>query len=68
MDEFNERKIFKQMVASACAPGTPQCFLLTPKLLPHLEYSREVTVLAIFNGPWLKDVARGFKSEMIMRE
>ena len=54
MDEVNERKIFKQMVASACAPGTPQCFLLTPKLLPQLDYTDEVTVLAIFNGPWIQ--------------
>ena len=62
MDPKNERKIFKQMVASACAPGTPQCFLLTPKLLPQLDYSPEVTVLAIFNGPWIKGTSTGFDS------
>ena len=62
MDPKNERKIFRQMVASACAPGTPQCFLLTPKLLPQLDYSPEVTVLGIFNGPWIKQVATGFDS------
>ena len=49
MDPKNERKIFQQMVASACAPGTPQCFLLTPKLLPQLTYSPEVSILSIFN-------------------
>jgi hypothetical protein len=27
-----------------------QCFLLTPKLLPDLEYGRNVTVLQILNG------------------
>lgn len=66
MDEVNERKIFKQMVLSACAPGTPQCFLLTPKLLPQLEYTPEVTVLCIFNGPWIRPVARGFQRELFL--
>lgn len=41
-------------------PQTPQCFLLTPKLLPDLPYSREVTILQIMNGPHIKDVASGF--------
>lgn len=27
-----------------------QCFLLTPKLLPDLEYTRDITVLQIMNG------------------
>jgi chromosome segregation ATPase len=66
MDPKNERKIFRQMVASACAPGTPQCFLLTPKLLPQLDYSPEVTVLAIFNGPWIKQVSTGFDSDKFL--
>jgi hypothetical protein len=30
--------------------ATPQCFLLTPKLLPDLEYTRDITVLQIMNG------------------
>ena len=30
---------------------TPQCFLLTPKLLSDLVYSGDVTVLQIMNGP-----------------
>lgn len=66
MDPKNERKIFKQMVASACAPGTPQCFLLTPKLLPQLEYTAQVTVLAIFNGPWQKEVAKEFEPPLFL--
>ena len=66
MDPKNERKIFEQMVASACAPGTPQCFLLTPKLLPQLVYSKEVTVLAIYNGPWTKEVARNWSRELLL--
>lgn len=50
MDPKNERKVFKQMVESASKPTTPQCFLLTPKLLNGLEYNDNVTVLCIFNG------------------
>ena len=52
MDPTNERRVFKQLVQEACTPGSPQCFLLTPKLLPSLHYSDEVTVLNIFNGPF----------------
>jgi chromosome segregation ATPase len=66
MDPKNERKIFQQMVASACAPGTPQCFLLTPKLLPQLTYSPEVSILSIFNGPWQKDVCVGWRNELML--
>lgn len=64
MDPKNERKIFQQMVASATAPGTPQCFLLTPKLLPQLDYSRHVTVLNIFNGPRVADVTNHWAASL----
>jgi hypothetical protein len=39
-------------------PPCSRCFLLTPKLLPDLEYSPECTVLNIMNGPWLGDTAK----------
>lgn len=29
-----------------CSAGTPQCFLLTPKLLPDLPFTRDVKVRA----------------------
>ena len=61
MDPVNERKVFRLLVDAATAPNTPQCFLLTPKLLPDLPFSREVTVLQIMNGVTIKDVAQGFK-------
>lgn len=51
MDEFNERKIFNQLVAASSQKETPQCFLLTPKLLSGLKYSHDITVLLIQNGP-----------------
>lgn len=39
MDPINERKVFMQLVEASCQEGTPQCFLLTPKLLPDLPFT-----------------------------
>ena len=50
MDRINERKVFIQMVDAACRPGTPQCFMFTPKLLPDLPYTHDVMPMNIFNG------------------
>jgi uncharacterized membrane protein YgcG len=50
MDPVNERKVFRLLVEASTRPGTPQCFLLTPKLLPGLPFGPDVTVLSIFNG------------------
>ena len=60
MDPVNERKVFMQLVDAACSPGTPQCFLLTPKLLPDLPFTKDVTVLQIMNGTLIQDVASRF--------
>lgn len=57
MDPTNERRMFQQMVEAATRTGSPQSFILTPKLLPNLEYSKDVTVLFIFCGPWLSEVS-----------
>lgn len=40
MDPANERKVFEQLVVASCQEGTPQCFLLTPKLLPDLPFTQ----------------------------
>jgi hypothetical protein len=61
MDHINERKVFVQMVEAACRPGTPQCFMFTPKLLPDLPYTRDVTPMIIFNGVHTAALASGFK-------
>ncbi|PSC71853.1 Structural maintenance of chromosomes 5 [Micractinium conductrix] len=66
MDPINERKVFMQLVDAACRPGTPQCFLLTPKLLPDLPMTRDVTVLQIMNGVHIKEVASRFTMEMLL--
>ncbi|KAF3786373.1 Structural maintenance of chromosomes protein 5 [Nymphaea thermarum] len=59
MDPVNERKMFQQLVRAASQPNTPQCFLLTPKLLPHLEYSDACSILNIMNGPWIERPSKG---------
>lgn len=48
--------MFVQLVESSCVEGTPQCFLLTPKLLPDLPFTPDITVLNIFNGPQIDSV------------
>ncbi|KAJ4767251.1 Structural maintenance of chromosomes protein 5 [Rhynchospora pubera] len=62
MDPINERKMFQQLVRAASQPNTPQCFLLTPKLLPELEYSEACSVLNIMNGPWIEAASNAWSS------
>ncbi|KAH9774381.1 Structural maintenance of chromosomes protein 5 [Citrus sinensis] len=58
MDPINERKMFQQLVRAASQPNTPQCFLLTPKLLPDLEYSEACSILNIMDGPWIEQPSK----------
>eukprot|EP00198_Chlamydomonas_reinhardtii_P001034 XP_001690369.1 structural maintenance of chromosomes protein 5A [Chlamydomonas reinhardtii] len=44
MDSRNERKVFNLLVESSSRPDTPQCFLLTPKLIANLQYNEHVRV------------------------
>lgn len=53
MDPKNERKIFELVVQTVCKRSCSQYFLLTPKLLPDLEYDENMTVLCVYNGPGL---------------
>ncbi|KAI8390360.1 hypothetical protein BD560DRAFT_6931 [Blakeslea trispora] len=55
MDPRNERMIHSQIVKGACRPGTSQYFLITPKLLPDLEYNERVRVLCIYNSDWIPE-------------
>jgi chromosome segregation ATPase len=55
MDPHNERMIFDQVTAQASKPNTPQYFLITPKLLPDLKFTPAITVLCVFNGPFMVD-------------
>lgn len=69
MDPRNERLVHKRMVGIACgtessSPGDgennpdsvtsgSQYFLITPKLLPDLEYARGMQVLCIASGEFM---------------
>ncbi|XP_019427524.1 PREDICTED: structural maintenance of chromosomes protein 5 isoform X5 [Lupinus angustifolius] len=58
MDPINERKMFQQLVRAASKPNTPQCFLLTPKLLPDLQYSDACSILNVMTGPWIEQTSK----------
>lgn len=66
MDSVNERQVFKLLCDAATAQDTPQCFLLTPKLLPDLPFSEEVTVLQIMNGIHIGEVADGYQKDSLL--
>ncbi|XP_043259904.1 structural maintenance of chromosomes protein 5 isoform X1 [Colletes gigas] len=53
MDAANERRIFNLLVQMTGRRNSSQYFLLTPKLVPDLEYSETVTVHCVFNGPFM---------------
>lgn len=53
MDAVNERRVFNLLVKMTGRQESSQYFLLTPKLLPGLEYSETVTVHCVFNGPFV---------------
>ena len=65
MDPRNERLVHSRMVAAACREHTSQYitlslfitngryFLITPKLLPGLEYHKNMKILTINNGKFV---------------
>jgi chromosome segregation ATPase len=60
MDPKNERMIFDRIVEQSSSSGkrvSPQYFLITPKLLPNLNYSAasNISVLFVFNGWYMLD-------------
>lgn len=55
MDPRAERAVHDQMVAITCTPEAGQYFLITPKLLPGLQYHELMKVLIINNGDWLPE-------------
>ena len=52
-DSSNERNVF-QCITHACSQGGKQYFLLTPKLLPDLDYGEDTAIQFVFNGPWMQ--------------
>ncbi|KAJ7692435.1 P-loop containing nucleoside triphosphate hydrolase protein [Mycena rosella] len=55
MDQRAERMVHNSMVEVTCKPDSAQYFLITPKLLPDLEYHPRMKVLCVNNGEWLPE-------------
>uniref|UniRef100_F7FZ50 Structural maintenance of chromosomes protein 5 n=1 Tax=Ornithorhynchus anatinus TaxID=9258 RepID=F7FZ50_ORNAN len=53
MDPINERRVFDMVVKTACQESTSQYFFITPKLLQNLNYAEKMTVLFVYNGPYM---------------
>ncbi|CAG7730182.1 unnamed protein product [Allacma fusca] len=54
MDAKNEARFFRLLCSLAKGEDTPQYFLLTPKMLPPVDYPDNVDFHIIFNGPYVK--------------
>ncbi|CAF3689414.1 unnamed protein product [Rotaria socialis] len=50
MDPTNERRVFELLVRHSSDKANSQYFLLSPKLLPNLKYSRKIKLLFVCNG------------------
>ena len=53
MDQYYEREVHNSLVHVACAEDSGQYFLITPKLLPGLNYHERMKILCVNNGEWL---------------
>lgn len=52
MDEKNERFVF-DLIAQVSKKNSSQYFLMSPKLLTKLNYTRELKIHIIFNAPYV---------------
>ncbi|KAL8291767.1 hypothetical protein RQP46_002025 [Phenoliferia psychrophenolica] len=55
MDQRVERNVHNALVETTCQGDVGQYFLITPKLLPNLNYHAKMKVLVIQNGEWLPE-------------
>ena len=53
MDARAERLVHNQLVDVTCNSDVGQYFLITPKLLPNLDFHSRMKVLCVYNGEWL---------------
>ncbi|XP_064358748.1 structural maintenance of chromosomes protein 5 isoform X3 [Dromaius novaehollandiae] len=58
MDPVNERRVFEMVVKTACKESTSQYFFITPKLLQNLTYNDKMTVLFVYNGPFMMETSK----------
>ena len=55
MDQRAERAVHNSLVEVTCQPDSGQYFLITPKLLPDLNYHERMRILCVNNGEWLSE-------------
>ena len=55
MDARYERAVHNALVEVTCTAESGQYFLITPKLLPDLNYHERMRILCVNNGEWLPD-------------
>ena len=55
MDQRAERAVHNELVKTTSKVDSEQYFLITPKLLPDLNYDRRMKVLCVNNGEWLPE-------------
>ncbi|CCM05532.1 uncharacterized protein FIBRA_07758 [Fibroporia radiculosa] len=55
MDQRAERAVHNSLVDVTCKADSGQYFLITPKLLPDLNYAERMKVLCVNNGEWLPE-------------
>lgn len=61
MDSNNERRIFELILNCICEKNSSQYFLITPKLTHHLDYSSNMVIHIVHNGPFVpQDKKWGF--------
>lgn len=53
MDASNERRVFELVAEATSKPDTAQYFLITPKLVPNLNYPERLLVHIVHNGPFV---------------
>eukprot|EP01083_Nonionella_stella_P126190 381817_1 len=52
MDPNNELMIFEQVLRCSRMEGSPQLFMITPKLHPDMDF-QGVCIFFVMNGPWI---------------
>ena len=55
MDQRAERAVHNSLVEVTCHSDSGQYFLITPKLLPDLNYHERMRILCVNNGEWLTE-------------
>ncbi|KAH9854875.1 P-loop containing nucleoside triphosphate hydrolase protein [Lenzites betulinus] len=55
MDQRAERAVHNSLVEVTCREDSGQYFLITPKLLPDLNYHERMKILCVNNGEWLPE-------------